>query len=97
VVKGLDLAVQRMKVGEAATVTCAPSKAYGSAGNPPHIAPESYLVYKLRLTSAAVDTASPPTPAVGPDTMLCTGIAARTAKTQQPKKKEEKGLLVLDQ
>jgi hypothetical protein len=96
VVKGLDLAIQRMKVGESATVTCAPAKAYGSAGNPPHIAPETYLVYKLRLTSAAKDTAEPATPAAGPDVMLGAGIGARVNKTTQPKKAAEKGL-VLDQ
>ncbi|KAJ0394182.1 hypothetical protein P43SY_003811 [Pythium insidiosum] len=51
VIKGFDLALQRMSVGETARVTMAPVLAYGVKGRPPKIPPNATLVFKIELIS----------------------------------------------
>lgn len=77
VTEGLDLAVQRMKVGESAWITCAPSKAYGAAGNPPYISPDTFIVYYVKVNKSFKDSHEAATEAVGPDAMLGTGVNNR--------------------
>ncbi|KAI3909088.1 hypothetical protein MKW92_028428 [Papaver armeniacum] len=40
-----------MKVGEIAKIICKPEYAYGSAGSPPEIPPESTLVFEVELVA----------------------------------------------
>lgn len=80
VTEGLDCAIQRLKVGESALITCAPSKAYGSAGNPPDVAPETIVIYKVKVNTAVVDTVDAGTEAVGPAALLGTGVEYRINK-----------------
>lgn len=94
-VKGLELALNRLKVGEAATITCAPSNAYGSAGHPPYVAPDSYIIFKVKIASSEIDKSSPPQDPIGPPEMLSTGISTRTNKKANQNTKKE-GSLVLD-
>uniref|UniRef100_A0A0F7H076 peptidylprolyl isomerase n=1 Tax=Melianthus villosus TaxID=377280 RepID=A0A0F7H076_9ROSI len=49
VIKAWDIAVKTMKVGEVAKITCKPEYAYGSAGSPPEIPPDSTLVFEVEL------------------------------------------------
>ncbi|GLE05728.1 hypothetical protein PINS_up014776 [Pythium insidiosum] len=51
VIRGFDLALQRMSVGETARVTMAPMLAYGVRGRPPKIPPNATLVFKIELIS----------------------------------------------
>lgn len=53
-IKGFDLALQRMSVGETARVTMAPSLAYGVRGRPPKIPPNAVLVFKIELIAVKV-------------------------------------------
>ncbi|TMW67161.1 hypothetical protein Poli38472_012277 [Pythium oligandrum] len=48
-IKGFDLALQRMSVGETAKFTMAPMLAYGVKGRPPKIPPNATLVFKIEL------------------------------------------------
>ncbi|KAL8171562.1 hypothetical protein V2J09_023366 [Rumex salicifolius] len=49
VIKAWEIAVKTMKVGEIAKITCKPEYAYGSAGSPPDIPPESTLIFEVEL------------------------------------------------
>lgn len=47
VVKAFDLGIGSMKKGEKAILTCAPEYAYGAAGSPPNIPPNSTLLFEV--------------------------------------------------
>ncbi|KAK4480281.1 hypothetical protein RD792_017738 [Penstemon davidsonii] len=51
VIKAWDIALKTMKVGEVAKITCKPEYAYGSAGSPPEIPPDSTLVFEVELVA----------------------------------------------
>ncbi|GFP93577.1 peptidyl-prolyl cis-trans isomerase fkbp20-1 [Phtheirospermum japonicum] len=51
VIKAWDVALKTMKVGEVAHITCKPDYAYGSAGSPPDIPPDSTLVFEVELVA----------------------------------------------
>ncbi|KAL3650170.1 hypothetical protein CASFOL_006573 [Castilleja foliolosa] len=51
VIKAWDVALKTMKVGEVAKITCKPDYAYGSAGSPPDIPPESTLIFEVELVA----------------------------------------------
>jgi FKBP-type peptidyl-prolyl cis-trans isomerase len=48
---GFDKAVAGMKVGEKKTITIPPEEAYGAAGRPPVIPPNSTLIFDIELTA----------------------------------------------
>lgn len=49
VIKSWDIGVASMKKGEKCVLTCAPDYAYGKAGSPPNIPPNSTLKFELEL------------------------------------------------
>lgn len=49
VIKAWDLGVATMKRGEKAILTCRPEYAYGEAGAPPNIPPNSTLLFEVEL------------------------------------------------
>ena len=49
VIKGWDQGVATMKRGEVALLTCSPEYAYGEAGSPPKIPPNSTLEFEVEL------------------------------------------------
>ncbi|KAG5557763.1 hypothetical protein RHGRI_007876 [Rhododendron griersonianum] len=49
VIKGWDVALRTMKVGEVAKLTLKPEYAYCSAGSPPDIPPDATLVFEVEL------------------------------------------------
>lgn len=55
VTAGLDAAVQKLAVGQKAIITCSPSMAYGAAGNPPVVPPNSFVVFNVEVLSASTD------------------------------------------
>eukprot|EP01031_Cornospumella_fuschlensis_P043987 gene43987-53776_t len=62
VVKGLEEGVKEVPVGSKATITCAPSMAYGNAGAPPAVPPNSFVVLTITLVSAAPAPSPVPSP-----------------------------------
>lgn len=50
---GLTAAIALLSVGSTAVVTCAPHVAYGEAGHPPFVKPNSHIVFDVTLVSAA--------------------------------------------
>lgn len=58
VTAGLDAAVQKLTVGQKAIITCSPAMAYGAAGNPPVVPPNSFVVFTVEVLSASSDGAS---------------------------------------
>lgn len=46
-IKAWDIGVATMKKGERAILTCAPEYAYGAAGSPPSIPPDSTLKFDV--------------------------------------------------
>jgi len=77
---GLDEAVQRLHVGDEATITCSPQMAYGEAGQPPFVPPNSHVVYMigvLMLEDGAADGRI--APATGPEELLFHCIKATSS------------------
>jgi hypothetical protein len=76
VASGLDLGIQRLKVGDKAAIICAPFQAYGEPGNPPTVQPNSYVVFFVYIISCS-DVGSELTTAVGPKELIGTGITTK--------------------
>jgi FK506-binding protein 4/5 len=51
VIKGWDVGVASMRMGEKAYLTCSPDYAYGKAGSPPKIPADATLVFEVELLS----------------------------------------------
>lgn len=51
VIQAWDIGVATMKRGEVALLTCAPDRAYGKAGSPPSIPPNSTLKFEVNSFS----------------------------------------------
>ncbi|MES1916985.1 MAG: Peptidyl-prolyl cis-trans isomerase fkbp12, partial [Cercozoa sp. M6MM] len=58
VIRGWDVGVASMQKGERAMLTCAPEYAYGAAGAPPAIPPNSTLQFDVELFDFTVDKAA---------------------------------------
>ncbi|CAH0560039.1 unnamed protein product [Brassicogethes aeneus] len=59
VIKAWDIGVASMKKGEQAILTCAPAYAYGEAGSPPTIPPESTLLFDVEVIDWKGEDLSP--------------------------------------
>ncbi|XP_001356347.2 FK506-binding protein 59 [Drosophila pseudoobscura] len=59
VIKAFDMGVATMKLGERCFLTCAPNYAYGSAGSPPTIPPDSTLIFELEMLGWKGEDLSP--------------------------------------
>ncbi|XP_037919756.1 FK506-binding protein 59 isoform X2 [Hermetia illucens] len=59
VIKAFDLGVSTMKMGEKCVLTCAPQYAYGEAGSPPSIPPNSTLIFELEMLGWKGEDVSP--------------------------------------
>eukprot|EP00252_Welwitschia_mirabilis_P019085 TRINITY_DN4330_c0_g1_i2.p1 TRINITY_DN4330_c0_g1~~TRINITY_DN4330_c0_g1_i2.p1 ORF type:complete len:145 (+),score=40.34 TRINITY_DN4330_c0_g1_i2:377-811(+) len=51
VIKGWEIAIKTMKVGEVARFTCKPEYAYGRAGSPPDIPENATLDFEVELVA----------------------------------------------
>uniref|UniRef100_A0A3Q3DIY1 peptidylprolyl isomerase n=1 Tax=Hippocampus comes TaxID=109280 RepID=A0A3Q3DIY1_HIPCM len=49
VIKAWDIGVATMKEGELCQLICKPEYAYGSAGSPPKIPPDSKLIFEVSM------------------------------------------------
>ena len=52
VIKGWEIGIGSMKVGEKAEFTISPKYAYGARGSPPKIPEDATLVFKIELLQA---------------------------------------------
>ncbi|XP_026330184.1 FK506-binding protein 59 isoform X2 [Hyposmocoma kahamanoa] len=59
VIKAWDIGVATMKKGEVCVLTCAPEYAYGAAGSPPKIPPNSTLQFEVEMIDWKVEDLSP--------------------------------------
>jgi hypothetical protein len=59
VIRGWDCAVATMRIGERSIITCAPEAAYGKAGSPPTIPPNSTLDFDVELLDFELDPTEP--------------------------------------
>ena len=57
---GMETAVQRLRVGQRAMITCAPSMAYGPAGNPPVVPPNAHVIFAVEIVSASEQSQAQP-------------------------------------
>jgi hypothetical protein len=74
---GMDEAILQLHVGEEAVVICSPPKAFGYAGHPPMIPPNSHVVYSVKVLSIAnMDAAAAAAlPAEGDANILSSGVS----------------------
>jgi hypothetical protein len=74
---GLDEGSLHLQVGDEAVVICSPGRAFGYAGHPPMIPPNSHVVYSVKVTSLApMDAATATmTPAEGDPHILASGVS----------------------
>jgi hypothetical protein len=82
VTAGLDAAVQKMCVGQKATITCAPAMAYGAAGNPPAVPPNSFVVFSVEILSTSAPSAAAPAQTGGAQILLGASGVASTRKVK---------------
>ncbi len=77
VVSGLDAAVQKLKVNQKATITCSPAMAYGGAGNPPSVPPNSFIVFSVEVLRAgpAIAATATSSSSGGTQMLLDSGVA----------------------
>lgn len=77
VTAGLDAAMLKLRVGDKATITCSPSMAYGAAGNPPSVPPNSFVVFTVEVLSASTATTATTSSSssAGTQMLLGSGIA----------------------
>lgn len=59
VIKAFDMGIASMKKGEKCVLTCAPEYAYGKAGSPPNIPPNSTLLFELEMIRWTGEDISP--------------------------------------
>lgn len=89
VTAGLDMAVRLLRVGQKATITCAPAMAYGAAGNPPAVPPNSFVVFFVHVLTAQDDKAAIATAAEadgsGTTALMGSGVASRRSGGATPK------------
>lgn len=59
VIKAFDMGIATMKLGEKCFLHCAPDYAYGAAGSPPSIPPNSTLIFELEMLGWKGEDLSP--------------------------------------
>jgi hypothetical protein len=55
VIKGWDIGVMAMKLGEKAELVCTSEYAYGDSGSPPKIPPKATLIFTVTLLHVEID------------------------------------------
>lgn len=69
VAEGLDLALQQLKNGDSAMITCVPNLAYGEDGLPPDVPPRVHIIYEVVVRDVKAPTGSEEAP-TGPAILL---------------------------
>lgn len=96
VVSGLDAAVQKLKVSQKATITCSPAKAYGGAGNPPSVPPNSFIVFSVEVLKAGPATAATATSSSSGGTqMLLDSGVANTRKVKGTENRRDSRIILV--
>lgn len=102
VTAGLDAAMLKLRVGDKATITCSPMMAYGAAGNPPSVPPNSFVVFSVEVLSAASRAATAAAAAAtqassseGTQMLLGSGIAT-TRKVKGTENRRDSRLILVD-
>jgi hypothetical protein len=94
IVPGLQAAAQVVGVGQTATVTCSPKMAYGEAGNPPYVPPNSFIVFDVVVVNISTPT-DPNMEVVGPEELLTVNLPTiRQGGANQGRKKDSRIILV---
>ncbi len=80
-VPGLDNAMGQLRVGDHAVIVCSPSMGYGEAGLPPHVPPNTSIVYDVLVVSATlVNGIKPPS---GPSALITAVVESRRKSVRE--------------
>lgn len=78
VTAGLDAAVEQLQTGQTASITCSPTMAYGAAGNPPLVPPNSFIIFRVTVKDISTEQEDKEASAdADADGLLGTGVASR--------------------
>lgn len=91
VVPGLEAAAQLIGENQAAVVTCAPKMAYGAAGFPPMVPPNSFVVFNVKVVS--VSDPRPDFQVQGPPELLTSGVSSSRAVPTKPVRRDSTKLV----
>lgn len=89
VLPGIEIAAFELNVGETANVTCSPRFAYGAAGCPPVVPPNSFIVLQITLLTASLPSITSSLTPQGPEEFLTSGIVYIRNSTNPPSAKLE--------
>jgi FKBP-type peptidyl-prolyl cis-trans isomerase len=92
VVPGLEAAAQLIGENQSAVVTCSPKMAYGAAGFPPMVPPNSFVVFNVRVQS--VSDPRPDFKVQGPSELLTSGVSSSRAVPVKPQRETQKLMVV---
>mmetsp|Transcript_34690 Transcript_34690/g.68897 ORF Transcript_34690/g.68897 Transcript_34690/m.68897 type:complete len:316 (+) Transcript_34690:47-994(+) len=99
VVAGLDAAVQKLVVGQKATITCSPSMAYGSAGCPPSVPPNSFVVFTIEVLSSGEKSVSGPNSSASAGTEILiasSGVVAPRKVNKGTENRRDSRIILVD-
>eukprot|EP01040_Poterioochromonas_malhamensis_P012160 gene12158-13298_t len=94
IVPGLQAAAQSVGVGQSATITCSPPMAYGTAGNPPYVPSNSYIVFEIQIVNVSVPT-DPNMEVEGPPSLLTEGVPTVRVQSTNPANKRNSRILLV--
>jgi hypothetical protein len=80
VTAGLEEAILKLHLDEEADIVCAPLMAYGDAGQPPVVPPNSHIVYSVKVLTISSDATEISKGPEGDSILFWTGISQRVAQ-----------------
>lgn len=93
VVPGLEAAAQIIAENQKATITCSPKMAYGAAGNPPVVPPNSFVIFHVQVLSIS-DPDRTDFTVEGPAELMPSGVATSRAGKAVAARRESGVILV---
>ena len=94
VTEATDKALARLGDGDEAYIIASPNLAYGAAGHPPFVPPNSHVVYSVQITGVSSTEDGATVPATGPKELVnIVNLARRQVNDEDDEEKEQKSVV----